>query len=591
MTASTFESAGAIAIVREGLRQSPRLRRGLGVTSTAALAAAVGRVSVPLLVQQIIDRGILADGGFDGGFVTVACAAAFLIVALTWLAHSTTLRRLVTASEAALTELRVRAFAHVHRLSVADHVERATGAMVTRVTSDVDALARFFEWGGLAWILNSGIIVLTLTVMLVYSWQLTVTVLVVFSVLPFLFRAIQRRQLDAHDRLRTDVADQGIAFSEELGGVATVRAHALNDRSRTRLLGAVREVESSRVRANRYMALSFPLSELVGTAALGAVVSVAAWRGESWGLQLGEVVAFLFLVNLLLNPIAELSEVLDQTQTAIAGWRKLLVLLATPIEIVEPDDGRPLPDGPLAVSCLGLGFRYRTGEQVLHDLDLDLGPGADVAVVGETGSGKSTFAKLLVRLADPTEGELRIGGELVSEVAPAERRRAVRMVPQDGFLFATTVRENIRYGRDGSTDADVEAAVDGLGLRWWVDRLPDGLDTELGEHGGRLSVGERQLVALLRAQLADPGLLILDEATSSVDPETERAIAAALAQLAVGRTTISIAHRLATAEQADVVLVFDQGRIVERGSHDELVAAGGVYADLHQSWLGAVGAE
>lgn len=590
MTPEALESAGAGVVLRRGLSESPRLRRGLGITLAIALGAAVGRVSVPLLIQQTIDRGILADDGFDGRFVILACAVASLVAALTWLAQATTLSRLVSTSEAALSELRVRAFAHVHRLSVADHVERAAGAMVTRVTSDIDALARFLEWGGLVWILNSGIIVLTLVVMVVYSWQLTLAVLAVFILLPLLFRFIQRRQLDAHDRLRGHVAEQGAAFSEELGGVATIRAHALSDRSRTRLLGSVRAVERSRLRANRYMALSLPLTELVGTAALAAIVSVAAWRGEAWGLQLGEVVAFLFLVNLLLAPIAEMSEVLDQTQSALAGWRKVLMLLATPIEIVDPVAGRALPGGPLAVSCRGLGFRYRTGAQVLHDIDLELAPGTDVAIVGETGSGKSTFAKLLVRLADPSEGELYIGGEVLAEVAPAERRRAIRMVPQDGFLFATTVRANIGFGREGSTDADVDAAVDALGLGWWVDRLPDGLDTELGEHGGRLSVGERQLVALLRAQLADPGLLILDEATSSVDPETERALAAALAHLARGRTTISIAHRLATAEQADLVLVFDQGRIVERGAHAELVRAGGVYAQLHRSWLGAVGA-
>ena len=584
---SALEQAGAMEVFRRGLAVTPEIRAGLAFTAAMAAATATGKLAVPVLIQQILDRGITGPAGFRPGFVYGAGAVAVLAIAGVTVAGRATYLRLVRAAERALYRLRVRVFAHIHELSVATHNETRRGELVSRVTSDIETLARFAQWGGVAWIVDSVLIVGTALVMLVYSWQLTVIVVAIFVPLVPLMRALQRRQLAMYDVLRTRVGETLAEISEAVTGAAVVRAYGLERRSRARLHTAIGRQYAAQIGAARYFALMFPLGDLFGAVSIAAVAAVGAWYGPGWGLGLGEVVAFLFLVSLLMNPIAELSEILEQTQTAIAGWRKVLAVLDVPVDVVEPRPGIDLPlHEPLGVRAEGLSFSYRDGDTVLRDVDVDIPAGTHVAVVGETGSGKTTFVKLLCRLADPTAGRVVLAGVDLREASRSSRLAAVRMVPQDGFLFDTTVVENVRFGRPGATDQDALDAFEALGLNRWLVRLPDGLDTRVGERGDRLSVGERQLVALARAQLSDPGLLILDEATSAVDPDTEQVLAGALARLSEGRTTITVAHRLSTAEKADVVLVFDAGRIVEQGTHAELVARGDVYARLHESWLG-----
>jgi putative ABC transport system ATP-binding protein len=581
--------AGAMGVLRRGLRVTPELRRGLAFTLVLAATAAAGRLAVPVLIQQILDRGVLGEEGFRPDFVYPACAVAAAGSALLYLLSRATFLRLVRASEDSLLGLRVRTFDHIHRLSIAEHVESRRGALVARVTSDIETLAQFLEWGAVAWIMNGVLITATFGVMAVYEWRLAAVSLLAYVPVVVLMPVLQRRSLAAQDQVRNAVGETLSEVAETVTGAAVVQAYGLEPRARGRLRRAIDGQLRAYMRAARYFAGMFPLGDLFGALALAAVTVVGVTWGPGWGLGVGEVVAFVFLISLLQSPIAEISEVLDQTQIALAGWRKVLGVLATPLDVPEPAPGRALPAGPLGVDVEGLDFAYRDGVPVLAEIDVALAPGRSVAVVGETGSGKTTFAKLLCRLADPTRGAIRVGGVDLRDVAPAERRRAVRLVPQDGFLFDGTVADNVRVGRAGGEpvgDGEVRAAFAALGLSWWLDDLPLGLDTPVGERGGALSVGERQLVALARAQLGDPGLLVLDEATSAVDPETERALTQALDRLSEGRTLVSIAHRLSTAEAADEVLVFDGGRIVETGTHDELVRRGGRYASLYESWLG-----
>ena len=382
------------------------------------------------------------------------------------------------------------------------------------------------------------------------------------------------------------------AISEPVVGAAVVRSYAVQDRTQRRIDDAVGAYQAASTRAQGFTAVSFSLGGLSAGLANAGVIVVGVLLGFGGDITPGQILAFAFLVTLFVGPVQLGTQILTDAQNAIAGWRRVIGILDTPADLVDPGErGHDLTPGrPVDVAFEGVGFSYPTGPPVLHDLDLRVAAGRRVAVVGETGSGKSTVAKLLTRLMDPTTGRVLLDGIDLREIRSTSLRSSVVLVPQEGFLFDDTITANVRYGRLDADEATITASARELGLGDWLAGLPEGLQTRVGQRGESLSAGERQLVALLRAHLADPDLLVLDEATSAVDPSLEMRIGRALDRLMSGRTSVTIAHRLSTAEAADEVVVVDRGRVVQRGPHAELVTQeGSVYAGLHASWVAQQG--
>ena len=582
----TGEDIGAVETIRRGVRFSPELKDGIRVTMALAVVASAGQVVVPIAVQQTLDHGIHGDSGPDVSFTIWMGLAAGLAILVTSTASYFMTSRLFTTSERGLATLRIKAFRHVHDLPLLTQSTERRGALVSRVTSDVDQVSQFLVFGGLLFIVSVGQMLVATVVMLFYSWQLTLVVWVAFAPLFLSLRYFQRRLSAAYSMVRRQVGLLLSAISEPVVGAAVVRAYAVEDRTQARIDTAIDEYKSASTRAQGFTAFSFSLGGVSAGLANAGVIVFGVLLGFAGDITSGEVLAFAFLVSLFVGPVQLGTQILTDAQNAIASWRRVIGILETPADLVDPGpDGVVLPRGPIDVRFEDVDFAYPGGPLVLRDVDLEVLAGTRLAIVGETGSGKSTFAKLLTRLMDPASGTVRLDGVDLKQIGQESLRRSVVLVPQEGFLFDDTLGANLRYGRLDATDADLEAAAEVLGLADWLAGLPRGLATRVGQRGESLSAGERQLVALLRAQLADPDLLVLDEATSAVDPALEMRIGSALERLMRGRTSVTIAHRLSTAENADEVVVVDRGRIVQRGPHAELVRQEGVYAGLHASWV------
>jgi ATP-binding cassette, subfamily B, bacterial len=573
--------------LRRGLSLSPELRSGLLGTLALAIASMVGRVAVPIAIQQGIDDGLEAPGGPDLRRIALGATLTVAILVVTTCCGYLMMRRLFTVSETALAALRVRTFRHIHDLSMLHQQTQRRGVLVARVTSDVDTITQFLQWGGVILLVNTGQILVTTFVMAYYSWQLTLVVLAAFLPSAYVIKKFQPILSSVYGEVRKRVGFLYGAVSEAVVGSAVIRAYGVGGRTQEKLDETITSYQRAQKRALRMSVTSFSTGELAAGLALSAVVVVGVLLGVGGNLKLGELVAFLFLVTLFIQPVQIATEVLNEAQNAISGWRRVLDTLDMQPDVADPaEEGVELAGGALDLTFEHVSFNYPGGPRVLHDVHLEIPAKTKVAVVGETGSGKTTFAKLLTRLMDPSEGRVLLSGVDLATVRFDSLRSHVVMVPQDGFLFDDTIGANVRFARPSLTDGELAAAFEELGLADWLGGLPEGLDTHVGERGEALSVGERQLVALARAYVADPDLLVLDEATSAVDPATEVRLQHTLDAVTRGRTTVAIAHRLSTAQAADEVIVVDKGVIVQRGPHEELVTqADSVYARLYASWL------
>jgi ATP-binding cassette subfamily B protein len=566
-----------------------RPHRGMvALASLAVLAQTAAALAMPYLVKVAIDQGVVPRRLEVLNWV----AAAYLLLAgLQFLAGRVEVLTVAAVGQRVLYAVRNKLFRHVQALSLDFYERERTGRLVARMTADIEAMSDLVT-DGLVTLVTSLVTLVGVTVILVaLDWRLAVATLAVAPFIALAARGYQRWSAAAYRQVRETHSVVNVQLQEALAGVRAVQAFRRERATAGRLADANHAERAAHRRTIALSSIFFPGIEFLGTAAMVVVLGVGGRRVLGADLEIGTLAAFLLYLRNLFDPVQQLSELYDTFQSATAGAERVGAVLAERPSVREADDPAPLPDPRGEVRLERVRFGYTGDSEVLHGVDLHVPAGTTLALIGPTGAGKSTVAKLIARFYDPTGGRVTLDGLDLRQVRLADLRRAMGYVPQEGFLFSSfasgraTVADNIRFGRPEATRQEVEAAARAIGAEPVILELPDGYETEVGERGALLSAGQRQLVAFARAWLADPALLILDEATSSLDVATETRVTEAMRRLRQGRTTIVIAHRLSTVIEADQIAVIEDGWVVETGPPDQLLTRGGQFADLYDRWL------